>query len=68
LVSVCGRDGGVRENNGTLDDILQFPDFPATRTAEVGSRRRPSRAFVDMLLEVQDGDALHEGFARCPRR
>jgi hypothetical protein len=42
--------------------------FPVTRTAEVGSRRRPSRAFVDMLLEVQDGDALHEGFARCPRR
>jgi hypothetical protein len=37
---------------------------PATRTAEVGSRRRPSRAFVNMLLEEQDGNVLHEGFAR----
>jgi len=42
--------------------------FPATRTDEVGFRRRPSRAFVDVLLEEQDGDALHEGFAHCPRR
>jgi hypothetical protein len=37
---------------------------PVTRAAEVGSRRRPSRAFVNMLLEEQDGNVLHEGFAR----
>ena len=63
------RDGGDSERISARSmTFCSSRMFPATRTAEVGSRRRPSRAFVDMLLEVQDGDALHEGFARCPRR
>jgi len=27
-----------------------------------------SHVFVDKLLDEQDGDVLHEGFARCPSR
>jgi len=60
LVSVCGEMEAIRGSVTFCGSWIS----PVTRAAEVGSRRRPSRAFVNMLLEEQDGNVLHEGFAR----